>query len=145
MRYFRVILAIFVLIIFSSCENYRFAKAVQEETERTFKERKSLFYSISFKGVIKSKDECINCEVNRFVVNFSLLESDERIDFTNKDYLPYYKFGKEVLTLSVGQKAFEKMSIQDTIIKLSDSRFIMLSSNEELEILNEKSKHWLAN
>ena len=133
---------ILIMTLFGNCNNYNYAKAVKKDTERIFKEKKTLIYSTAFKGIVKSKNKCEKCSINKFVVNIGIREINQKVEFEDESYPPYYLFKDDVLSLTVSQKVFEILSKGDTINKMSDSRFIE-SDNRQLEILNIEELLWL--
>ncbi|MEZ4909207.1 MAG: hypothetical protein R2771_16545 [Saprospiraceae bacterium] len=140
----RIYIVVILSIVFLSCNcsNYNYAKAVKKDTERIFKNKKSLLQSLAFKGIIVDKNKCEKCNINKFTINIQIEELNQKISFQAKKYLPYYSFDDNVLSLSVSQQVFDKLEKGYPISKMHNSRYLEFQGSQ-LEILNSKELVWL--
>lgn len=133
----------------TNCDNCNFAKGVRNDSKRIFKSKKDFFLNLKVKGVIDSKKQCNNCNVNRYQITIKLDNFKvEDVNFTNRFNNPYYIFNEnEMLVISVSKTLFELLNEQDIVVKDSNSLFIkfrnyniLLLSKNELEWLPEEDK-----
>lgn len=143
----RVILKlVFILFIFSitSCKYCNMAEGVKNDSVQAFKLKKDFFVKFKFEGVIDTKKQCDNCNVNKYQITIKLDSFKiDHIDFSNRFNEPYYTFNeKELLVLSVSKTLFDLLKEQDRVIKGSNSLFIKFR-NYNIPILSEKEFEWL--
>ena len=137
---------LFILFVLSvtNCAYCNFAKGVKNDSERTFKSKKDFFVKLKIEGVIETKKQCNNCNVNRYQITIKLDSFKiEGINFSNRFNEPYYIFNEnELLKISVSKSLFELLREQDRVVKDSNS-FFMKFRNYNISILSEKELEWL--
>ena len=84
--------AIIVTILFSLCNNNKFAEGVLKESQGRFDRNKKFIYELSFKGKIFEKKICRECEINKYSLKIGLIELSEKPIISNVQFNPYYFF-----------------------------------------------------
>ncbi len=134
--------AVIAVMSCNCCETYYYARAVKKEAEEVFKDKKSFFQALSFKGVVVGKEKCKKCGINKFVVFIEIEEMNQDVLFKYQTYPPYYSFKSDTLSLTVIEEAFEDLKKGDLVKKKSNSRYLE-ANRERLEILNKEEGVWL--
>lgn len=137
-----VVVAVIAVMSCNCCETYYYARAVKKEAEEVFKDKKSFFQALSFKGVVVGKEKCEKCGINKFVVFIEIEEMNQDVPFKYQAYPPYYFFKRDSLSLTVIEEAFEDLKKGDLMKKKSNSRYLE-TNNGRLEILNKEESVWL--
>ena len=137
-----VVVAVIAAMSCNCCEAYYYARAVKKEAEEIFKDKKSFFQALSFKGVIIGKEKCGKCGINKFVVFVGIEEMNQDVPFKYQSYPPYYSFESDTLSLTLTEEVFEGLKKGDLVKKKSNSRYLETDSSQ-LEILNKEERIWL--
>ena len=144
MRVFLKLSCILFVLSMTNCSYCNFAKGVKKDSEHTFKSKKDFFVKLKIEGVIETKKQCNNCNVNRYQIIIKLYNFKiEEINFSNRFNDPYYIFNEnEQLIISVSKTLFDLLREQDSVIKDSNSFFIKFR-NYNISLLSEKELEWL--
>lgn len=132
----------FFLFKIVGCNNLEYAKAVKEDSNRVFMERKNLIMSLEFNGVLIEKTNCKDCQINKYTIKIKANIPNLNIPFYNASYPPYYTIEDSIIKFSVNYTVFNALAINDSLIKNSSSRFLRVNKLD-LPILAEENKLWI--
>lgn len=143
MKVICVFLILYIVISFLGCNSCKYANAVKKDAKINYIEKKNYIYTLSFKGNVKSKEECEICDINKYRIIVNIKYLSRKVDFSDKMYLPYYSFiSDSVMLLSVNYFLYKQLSIGETVNKLDNSRYLTFRDTS-MELLNRETNLWI--
>ncbi len=128
----------------TGCQVKQFGEGVRTDTKRIFYTNKEYIYSLSFEGIVKKKELCYSCNINKYSVRINLNRLSKKPEISNIQYPPYYLFeGDSILTISVTKDLFDLIKENDKIIKKKKEFDLIINTKRRTYLSKDKNK-WLS-
>lgn len=130
-------------VLFAGCEYIQFAKAVSIESEQKLMRHKLFINSISFKGVVVSKDyDHSSRSYNRYKIKIECTDFNaDTVNIGYRNYPPFYDMEGRIIFLSVSKHTFERITVASECYKPANSNQMILI-NRTFEILSKDEGRW---
>lgn len=137
-----IFVIVFIIIGFFTCECYQYAKAVQNDTRKIFKEKKDYILGLEFDGIIVEKTYHIDYKNNPYSVTI-LLHQIKPKPLNKRGYYTYYHFTCDsLLTICIPENVYNQIKTGNIIHKKTNDYNIAVNEQKML-ILNSTKNKWL--
>ena len=141
---FKIWYSLVVIALFVRCDFVNFVKGEKADAVRIFKEKRNFIANVAFKGVLKNKKHCLECDDRgqyNLIIKLSYIHG--KLNFWDKQYPPLYALSEDsVLELSVTEHLYNSSRINDSIFKENKSFNIKINKTP-IPILSRDTNKWL--
>ena len=142
-----ILVIILVRIGFFVYDCFQYAKAVQNDTQRIFKEKKDYIVGLSFDGIIAEKESQYGRYFTTILLNQIEPEPspvDKRVHFYMYYHLSYNdSLLSYFLTMEIPQNIYNQIEKEETVVKKTGEYSLEIEGKKMLVLSSDKNK-WLS-
>ena len=146
-KYFLLITIILSLILlYCLFDLFGFVQGVNNDTKRMLFARKEYLTQTYFKGKVVGKNICDKCAKLKWSVTIRIdtIKESSSANQMDRTYPPYYEFKKDsLLHMKVPQNIYDKIEIEDVLVKNTGSAYINIDDTKTFQLLSEDIEKWL--
>lgn len=141
-----IIISTSLILLYCLFELFRFTQGVNDDTKRALFVKKEYLIHTYFKGKVVNKEICEKCPELKWgiVLKIDTIKEPSSSNILDRAYQPYYEFdGDSLLYIKVPLSIYNKIELENILVKNSGSTYIDINNIETLQLLSEDREKWL--